>query len=483
MEQDKIDVTRATPVTKPGPAARTGRRGVPLWLQIVLSLLVVAVAVGIFALFNASANTLVKRVGIGLPLLTASADADAQAAAAPAAQPQGGQRQGQGGAGAGRPAGAGGFGGPRAATVVTVPATTSTINNQLTSIGESSAVRSVTVSSASGGTLMTVDVKPGDKVAAGARIATLDSDTQQNALDKAKLAEQDAQSTLVRTQTLADSNSVSKTQVDAAQLALANARLAVQAAQIAFDQRTISTPVAGTVGLIQVMPGNLINAQTVVTTVDDSSQILINFWVPERYSGQMVVGAAVNATSAALPGKTFTGAITAVDNKIDPASRTLQVQATLPNSDGVIKSGMSFSIDMAFPGETFAAVDPLSIQWSTTGAYVWKVVDGKAVKGMVEIVQRNSDGVLVKGDVKPGDAVVTQGVLQLADNMAVRLLDQTASAGTQGQGNQAAQTAPGGGQPGASAPASQGQPGAGQGGYKQRQGQGASQPAAPASNG
>jgi RND family efflux transporter MFP subunit len=153
----------------------------------------------------------------------------------------------------------------------------------------------------------------------------------------------------------------------------------VQAAQIALDQRTITTPVAGTVGLIQVTPGNLINAQTVVTTVDDSSEILVNFWVPERYSSQMTVGTTLAATSAALPGKTFTGTVTAVDNKIDPASRTLQVQATLPNPDGVIKSGMSFSVDMTFPGETFAAVDPLSIQWSNSGAYVWKVVDNKAV--------------------------------------------------------------------------------------------------------
>ena len=72
----------------------------------------------------------------------------------------------------------------------------------------------------------------------------------------------------------------------------------------------------------------------------------------------------VTADSAALPGKTFNGTITAVDNKIDPDSRTLQVQATLPNADGVIKSGMSFSVDMTFPGETFPAVDPLSIQWS-----------------------------------------------------------------------------------------------------------------------
>ena len=482
MEQDKIDVTRATPVTNTGTTSAKRRSGAPLWLQVLLSLIVIAIAVGIFGLFNSTANSLVRRVGIALPMLNAPADAQAQTqtAAAPAgqggqqaAQGQGGaQRQGQGGAGGGRQGGAGG--GNRAAIVVTQPVRTGIINNQLTAIGESSALRSVTVSSSSGGTLMTVDVKPGDKVQAGAKLATLDSDTQQNAFDKAKLAAQDADSALTRAQTLAKTNSLSQTQLDAAQLAADQAKLAVQAAQITLDQRTITTPVAGVVGLIQVTPGNLINSQTVVTTVDDSSEILINFWVPERYSSQMTIGTTLSATSAALPGKTFNGAITAVDNKIDPASRTLQVQATLPNPDGTIKSGMSFSVDMTFAGETFPAVDPLSIQWSNNGAYVWKVVDSKAVKGMVEIVQRNSDGVLVKGDVKPGDAVVTQGVLQLNDNMAVRLLDQAAAAAGQGQGQGQGAQAPqsGGGQAAASAPADQQGQGGGQGNTKKRQGQG-----------
>ena len=502
-------MTRATPVSGSGTMPK--RRGAPLWLQILLSLIVVAAAIGMGALFNPTANALVKRIGIALPMLNAPAEAQTQTAAAPAqggqqaAQGQGGgQRQGQGqGGGQGNAGRAGGFGGNRSAIVVTQPVKTGTINNTLTSIGESSAIHAVTVSSASGGTLVSVDVKSGDKVAAGAKLATLDHDAQQNALDKAKLTSEDADQTLVRTQTLAKTNSVAQTALDAAQLAADSARLAVQAAQIALDQRTITTPVAGTVGLIQVTPGNLINAQTVITTVEDSSQILINFWVPERYSGQMVVGTPVAGTSAALPGKTFNGTITAVDNKIDPDSRTLQVQATLPNGDGVIKSGMSFSIDMTFPGESFPAVDPLSIQWSTTGAYVWKVVDSKAVKGMVDIVQRNSDGVLVKGDVKEGDAVVTQGVLQLTDNMQVRLLDQAGAAsangagqGQGGQGGQGAAPASGqapaqasanGGQPAASVPAGQGQQGQGNGqGYKKRQGGQAGQgqaSSAPAANG
>jgi len=471
LEQEKIDVAHATPVRDGQPAAP--RRGAPLWLQIILSLIVIAIAACIAGLFLPSANTMLARFGVSLPLLT-GASSSAPASAAPGgasaqgqaqtqAQAGQGQRQGGGQAGQGGQGGnrQGGFGGAnRVAVVVTVPATTGVINNELTAIGDGTAVSSVTINTASGGTLISVNVKPGDQVAAGQKIAMLDSDTQQNAVDKAKLALSDADSTLSRTQALAKSNNVPATQVDAAQLADQNAQLALQAAQIALDQRTITTPVAGTAGIIQVSPGNLINAQTVVTTVEDSSSILVNFYVPERYSSQIAVGMPVAATSAALPGKSFAGKVTAIDNKIDPDSRTLQIQATIPNADGIIKSGMSFSVDMKFPGETFPAVDPLSIQWSNQGAYVWKVVDNKVHKGMVDIIQRNTDGVLVKGDVKPGDSIVTQGVLQLNEGATVRLLDNGANAPASGaapsSGDASASTQGGGKQRGPLPPASGG---------------------------
>lgn len=417
MEQDKIDVARATPV----PAAG-GRRGAPLWLQLLFSLIIVAAAAVGAGLYNAQANGLLAQAGIGLPLLTASAEP--AAAQAPQqgqqAQGQGAPRQGQGALGAGgRPGGAGG----RSAVVIAAAVGEGTINDKLTAIGEGSAINSVTITSASGGTLLAVAVKPGDVVAANDPIATLDEGTQQFAAERARLAAADAEAALERATNLASSNSLSSVQLSAAQLAADNARLELRDADMALNQRTIRSPVAGTVGLIQVLPGNLVNAQTVVTTVEDASEIRVNFWVPERYASQIAIGAPVSANSVALPGQAFEGTVSAVDNRIDPASRTLQVQATLPNEAGTIRPGMSFSVNMTFAGQTFATVDPLSIQWANEGAYVWKVTDGTVDRAMVEIVQRNSDGVLVEGEVAPGDQVVTQGVLQLSPGLAVRLLE------------------------------------------------------------
>ena len=512
LEQDKIDVTRATPVSGTGTTAK--RRGAPLWLQIFLSLVVIAIAIGVGALFNPTANALVKRIGITLPMLNAPADAQAQTqtAAAPAqggqggqaaAQGQGaGQRQGQGqGGGQGNAGRAGGFGGNRSAIVVTQPVKTGTINNTLTSIGESSAIHAVTVSSAAGGTLVSVDVKPGDKVEAGAKLATLDHDTQQNAFDKAKLASEDADQTLARTQTLAKTNSVAQTALDAAQLASDSAKLAVQAAQIALDQRTITTPVAGTVGLIQVTPGNLINAQTVVTTVEDSSQILINFWVPERYSGQMVVGTPVAGTSAALPGKTFNGTITRGRQQDrsgqphaagagDAAQRRWRHQIRHVVLDRHDLPGRDF------PGGR-SAVDPVVDHRRL--CLEGRRQQGRQRHGRDHAAQfgRRAGQGRRQGRRRRGDAGRAAARRQHAGPPA-RSAGAAGANGAgqgQGQGGQGAAPASGqapaqasgnGGQPAASAPAGQGQQGQGNGqGYKKRQGQGGQGQAssAPAANG
>ena len=369
--------------------------------QLLASLIVLAAALAAWAFFVPGASQTLANFGIPLPFAASSDTANATP----------GQRPG-----GGRP------GGARQNNVVTTGVTLATINSTLSAIGEGTATRSVTVASPVGGTLADVQVRPGQTVAAGDVIALLDSDAEQIALDRARLAVDDAQATLTRTQGLANSNVVAPTALAAARLAAANADLELRNASVALSRRTITSPIAGTIGLIQVTPGNYVPAQTTVTTVDDTSAILVDFWVPERYASAIAPGMPVSVTAIALPGRTFTGEINAVDNRLDPASRTLQVQAEIPNADRALRAGMSFTVALRFPGEQFPAVNPLAILWSAQGSYVWKYADGKATRVMAEIIQRNSDGVLVRADLKPGDAIITEGILQLSEGAEVTLL-------------------------------------------------------------
>ena len=115
------------------------------------------------------------------------------------------------------------------------------------------------------------------------------------------------------------------------------------------------------------------------------------------------------------------GKITAVDNRLDEASRTMRVQATIPNRDDRLRAGMSFQVTMKFAGDTYPAVEPLAIQWGSDGAFVWLVRDGKGERVPVRIVQRNTESVLVQGDLAEGDMVVTEGVHLVRQGAALRI--------------------------------------------------------------
>lgn len=390
--------------------------------QLLVSLVVLIVAAAGYVYFVPGSDVTLRNMGLNLPLPTAYAASDAPAAGSTAAP--GAART----AAAGAPPAAGGRGGGRGRaqvqTVITGPVTIATINDKLTAIGEGTAAQSVSVTTQATGTLVSLDVKPGDVVKAGQTIGQLDADAETIAYDKAQLNAADTADALARTKTLAKSNAVTAVQLSTAQLAASTASLELRNARLALDKRSIVTPIAGTVGLFQIMTGNAVGAQTVVTTVDDTSNILVNFWVPERYAPMIHTGLPVTALATALPADNFSGEVSAVDSRIDPASRTLQVQARIPNPKGAITAGMSFEVSMHFAGENFPAVDPLAVQWGSNGPYVWRLTaDSKVKQDPVQIIQRNSDGVLVKGNLKPGDQVVTQGVLDLAEGATVRRLD------------------------------------------------------------
>jgi RND family efflux transporter MFP subunit len=161
--------------------------------------------------------------------------------------------------------------------------------------------------------------------------------------------------------------------------------------------------------------------QSAIATLDDRSSILVDFQVPERFAASIKVGAQLTATPIANPSNAYTGTVSAIDNHIDEKSRTLLVKAKIANPADSLRAGMSFSITMKFPGETYPAVSPLAILWGSDGAYVWQIEDGKAKRVPVRIIQRNTETVLIDAEIDNGDMVVTEGTQSVSEGGAVRI--------------------------------------------------------------
>lgn len=361
------------------------------WKQIVFLLVILVVAAAAWVRFFPGAPEVPARWGIEW------ANAATPKAMAPEkASGQGGERMPQ-------------------IAVVTAPVRSATINDRLSAIGTGRANASVAVNPYEAGRLTEFLVQSGAAIKAGDVIARLDSEAEEIALDRAKVALADAQAKADRAKTLRSSNAATTVQVADAEVVLENAGLALRDADLELQRRSIVAPISGIVGILPIEAGNYVTTQTTVATIDDRSSIVIDFWVPERFAGAVAVGQKLTATPIARPGEVFDGMVRAVDNRLDEQSRTLLVQARIENVGDRLRAGMSFQVAMGFPGDVYASVDPLAIQWGTDGAFVWAIHDGKAKRTPVRIVQRNSETVLVDAAINVGDLVVTEGVHAVRD--------------------------------------------------------------------
>ncbi|MCX8569714.1 efflux RND transporter periplasmic adaptor subunit [Aminobacter sp. MET-1] len=371
------------------------------WKQFVSAIVILLAAAAGWVMFVPSSRDVLARWGIDW----------AQASTGKSEQTQSGN-----GAGGNRQ---GGRNGAAQTPVVTRPVSSGTINDQLSAIGTGRALNSVVINPYASGRLTEIAVKAGDKIEAGAVIAKLDSDSEEIALERARINQGDAEAALERIKALRATNTATTVQQREAELALDTAKLAVRDASLALDRRAITAPISGIVGILPVEAGNYVTSQTTIATIDDRSRIIVDFWVPERFTGLIAADQPVSANSVARPGQFFEGVVSAVDNRLEEQSRTLHIQARIDNDGDALRAGMSFQVSMRFPGDTFPSVDPLAIQWGGDGAFVWALNDGKAKRVPVRIIQRNTDTVLVDAALNSGDQVVTEGIHAVREGAAL----------------------------------------------------------------
>ncbi|MEZ5797963.1 MAG: efflux RND transporter periplasmic adaptor subunit [Paracoccaceae bacterium] len=378
--------------------------------QLLLIAALAAVAVPVAARFVPGSRPMLDRIGLLAPMqslgLAPVAEAVAEAAAGDGAAGQGGGGQGGGGGGA---------------LVVAAEPQLTALRDVVTSIGSARGAASVVLSPGVSGRVLALRAGAGDRVAAGAVILELDAEAAQLAVDRAQLVLDDATATIERLERLAGAGTATAIQLQDARLAQRTADLALRAAKRDLADHSLTAPVAGVVGLIEVQPGDLVTSATEVTRIEDRSTLVIDFRVPERVAALVKPGDPVSASPISDPGLTIHGQIIAVDNRVDEASRTLRLQARIGNDADTFRTGMAFRMALEFTGADYPAVDPLAIQWGSEGAFVWVARGGKALRLPIRILQRNAASVLVEVALEPGDLVVTEGVQALRPGAEVQL--------------------------------------------------------------
>lgn len=301
----------------------------------------------------------------------------------------------------------------------------------MTIIGTMEAVQGVTVSADLPGTVARINFDSGKWVKAGDVLVELD--TRQ---ERAQLASLEAQRDLAqlnfgRMQQLAREGVISRMDYDRSTAEQRQTEANVAEIRATIERKTIRAPFSGILGIRKVNLGQYLAGGGPVVTLQSLNPIYVNVGVPQQAGGQVRVGRSLRVTTDELAGQVFSGRVTAIDSVVDPATRNIQVQATLSNPEGKLRPGMFVQVDLALGASHPVITLPASaISYAPYGDSVFIVTELKDPKGQsyrgvrqqfVKIEGSRGDQVGIASGVNPGDEVVTSGAFKLRNGAAVEV--------------------------------------------------------------
>lgn len=315
-------------------------------------------------------------------------------------------------------------------------------------IGHVEAIETVAVKARIGGALQQIRFAEGDTVEAGETLFVIDSRPYHAALRRAEaqLARDQAvldkaESDVERYADLVTQDYVTKEQYDQIKADAAAMRAAVEADHAAIDSArldleycTITAPVSGRTGVLNVKVGDLVkaNADTGMVTVNRTRPIYVSFSVPAQRLGAILAHRANRIeVAASLPGEggpVANGTLTFIDNAVDTATSTILLKATFPNPDERLWPGQFVDVTVTLGEQPDRVVCPTSaVLTGQQGRYVFVVAaDDSVEQRPVEIDRMDEREAVIANGLTGGETVVTDGQLRLVPGAKVQILDSPA---------------------------------------------------------
>lgn len=297
-------------------------------------------------------------------------------------------------------------------------------------LGNALANESIEVRAEITAALTAIRFTEGQQVEKGAVLVELENAEQLADLAAARAALVESASQLNRSQELFKTKVVSASQLEQLKAKQEADAAMVNAAQSRLDQTVIRAPFAGRLGLRRVSIGSVLDTDTIITTLDDTSSIKLDFNVPEVFLSSLEQGQMVSAHSAAWPDQQFFGVVSTIDTRVDPISRTVTVRAVLPNAEHMLRPGMFLTVDLLKEEVQSLVIPEEAIVPERSKQFVFVVGDGGIVQRReIRTGRRRPGEVEVLQGLTPGEPVITEGTMKVRHGQAVTIVSQKPGAG------------------------------------------------------
>ena len=308
-------------------------------------------------------------------------------------------------------------------------------------VGTFVAVNGADVTTESGGVVRSIEFDAGQPVRAGAVLVRLNSANEEATLRSLEASAKLAKVQADRWRKLGADKLVSLDDVQSKVTAAATAQAQVDAQRALIEQKTIRAPFSGVLGIRKVNLGQFVSPGDAIVSLQQLDPIYLDFSLPEQRIGQLVEGSMVRATVDAMPGAVFDGKVTAIEPLVDPNTRNFKAQATLRNPDGALRPGSFAKVGFDLGSQRDVVVIPqTAVSFNPYGNAVFVIskvkrkdgetdMQGKPLTGDKLIVTQRfvktgatrGDLVAITDGLKPGEQVVTSGLLKLRNDAEVTI--------------------------------------------------------------
>ena len=312
-------------------------------------------------------------------------------------------------------------------TVSTMKAGTSDWQPTLQAVGSLRAVNGADLSAEVAGIVGTLNFESGADVEKGTLLIELRDEDDVAKLHALEATAKLAGITLDRDEKQLASRAISQAVVDSDTATLASAKAQVAEQQAILDKKSIRAPFTGHLGIRQVDVGQYLNPGTMIVSLQQLDPLYVDFNVPEQALTQLSIGQKTAIKVTAFPDTVFEGEISALNSKIDEATRNVQVRASIKNPDHKLLPGMfaSLSINVG-KSDKFVTLPQTAVTYNPYGntVYVVDATDPKkliAKQAFVTTGETRGDQVAVLSGIKEGDEVVTSGQIKLRNGAPIKI--------------------------------------------------------------
>jgi len=284
----------------------------------------------------------------------------------------------------------------------------------LDAVGTIQSKRGVELTSETSGEITRILFESGDQVRAGQLLVVLNDEIERASRENQAAALELARILFERDQALIERGSIPQTQLDRSRADFERARAQLAETEARLDNKRIEAPFAGTIGISRVDVGDYVSPGTVLATLQDHTELEIDFTVPARHAPKLAPGLEVSVQVDAFPGRTFPAVVTAVDARVDPGTRNVLLRARLEQTDGLVP-GMFAVLDVDL-GERLevVTVPETAMTYSLQGNTVFVIEPTEAgsltaVARVVRAGRVQGGRVAVLEGLEPGERVVSVG--------------------------------------------------------------------------